>query len=305
MHFKNIARGSTLGSSRATLRAQLVEDAKTASRYFRNKWVPHGRPRVTPAFRTDCEWIRAPFTLTESLPLQSNRAQVRMATWETALRGIEEHLMVSIFGSLPNVTWARTLARVLEQAEYHMGEFDAQTFRQWAHAPWRHAHGVGPGHLGCPWRGGGGRLLPKGAAGIQPNKDMHDDDNGVISPSCWTSMTEADTPTELCFLINGHDVFLRATALRSVLFMGYIPHETRPADPNKPPTTPRVHHSAFAKPEAEHLAAHILGKLPSSGVWRVPSSRSELLRAEAFSEDSMRPILRNGAEAARAEALLM
>ena len=63
---------------------------------------------------------------------------------------------------------------------------------------------------------------------------MHDDDNGVISLSCWTSMTEADTLTELVFLINGHEVVLGVSALRWVLFMGYIPHETRPADPTQP-----------------------------------------------------------------------
>ena len=302
IHFKNIA-GPSLGSSRAAFREQLVQDAKKASRYFRNKWVPHGRPRVTGAFRTDCEWIRAPFSLRESLPLQSDIAQVRLATWETTLRGVEEQLMLSIWGSLPNVTWARVLAKVLEKAQHCMGDFDVDNYRQWAHATWRHAHGVGPGRLGCPWKGGGGRILPKGAAGIQPAKEMHDDDNGMICLGCWSSITEADTETDLCFLINGHEVFLRASAPRNVLFMGYIPHESRPADPSQPATKPRVHHSSFAKPEAEHLAASILSSLPCRGPWRMGDRK--LLRPEAFSEDGMRPILGAGAEEARDRVLLV
>ena len=146
-------------------------------------------------------------------------------------------------------------------------------------ASWRHAHGVGPGELGCPWKGGGGRILPKGAAGIQPAKEMHDDDNGMICLGCWSSITEADTETDLCFLINGHKVFLRASAPRNVLFMGYIPHESRPADPSQPATKPRVHHSSFAKPEAEHLAASILSSLPCRGPWRMGDRK--LLRTEA------------------------
>jgi hypothetical protein len=308
MHFKNLP-GPSLGSSRAGMREQLVQDAQKASRYFRNKWVPRGRPRVTGAFRTDCEWIRAPFSLKESLPLQSDIAQVRLATWETALRGVEEHLMLSIWGSLPNVTWARILAKVLEKAAHCMGDFDVDNYRQWANAPWRHAHGVGPGQLGCPWKGGGGRILPKGAAGIQTAKEMHDDDNEVICLGCWSSMTEADTETDLCFLINGHEVFIRACAPRNLLFMGYIPHESRAADRNRPAQTPRVHHSAFGKPEAEHLAASVLSNLPRQGrigqpgtPWRIQDRK--LLRPEAFYEDSMRPILRKGAEDARCEALL-
>jgi len=44
--------------------------------------------------------------------------------------------------------------------------------------------------------------------------------------------------------------------------MGYVPHETRPLDPAQAAAEPRVHHSSFAKPDAEHLATHTLSKLP-------------------------------------------
>lgn len=121
-----------------------------------------------------------------------------------------------------------------------MGDFDVDNYRLWAACKWKHAHSTGPGSLGCPWKSCASRLLPKGAGGIVPAKPMHDDNNGVICLSCWTSITESDEPTNLVFLVNGYEVVLRASAQRSVLFMGYIPHETRPADPMRPATTARV-----------------------------------------------------------------
>jgi hypothetical protein len=306
VHFRNRHLGApSLGSSRAGLRKELVKAAAKTSRDFAD-WDSKGRPRVSEAFRVDCEWVRAPFTLVNSLPLASDADRIRLATWETTLRGVEEHLMLSIFGSLPNVTWARILAKVFERAEAIMGQFDVDNYRQWAVAPWRHAHGVGPGNLGCPWKGCASRLLPKGATGNARYKPCHDDDNGVISLSCWTNVVEPDTATELVFLINGFDVVLAASALRWVLFMGYIPHESRPAESRSaPPTTcldqrkgssQRVFHSAFVKPEAEHLAT-LLSNLPreeGSGDWSM--DKVHRLCREAFAEDCMKPILRTGAE---------
>ena len=108
---------------------------------------------------------------------------------------------------------------------------------------------MGPGRLGCPWKGCASRILPKGALGNAPTKPMHDDDNGAISLSCWTALTEADVATELVFVINGAEVVLEVKKLRWVLFMGYVPHESREADPSQPASTGRVHHSSFVKPE--------------------------------------------------------
>lgn len=207
---------------------------------------------MTAAFRTKCRRVRAPFTLTDSLPLVSDTEQVTLAAWESTLRGVEERLMVSLFGALPNVTYARILAAVFERAEATMGAFNPQQYRQWAAAPWSRAHSVGPGALGCPWKGGGSRILPKGALGNARTKPMHDDDNGAISLSCWTALTEADSATELVFVINGAEVVLEVKELRWVLFMGYVPHESREADQLNPGSTGRVHHSAFVKPEVWH-----------------------------------------------------
>ena len=76
LHFTNRGSGDSLGSDRAKLRQEMVEGACKTSAYFRNHWVPAGRPRVTEAFRTSCQWIRAPFTLVDCLPLASNTNQV-------------------------------------------------------------------------------------------------------------------------------------------------------------------------------------------------------------------------------------
>ena len=293
LHFLNRGDGDSLGASRAQLRQELVEAASTKSKDMQ-EWVAHGRPRVTANFRTTCKWVRAPFTLTDSLPLASDAESVRLATWETALRGVEEHLMVSIFGSLPNVTWARILAKVFERAETLMGEFDVSNYRQWAACPRMHAYGVPPSNLGCPWKDCASRLLAKGANGIKPSKTKHDDDNGVISLSCWTGLTEADAPTDLVFIVCGCEVIIRASALRWVLFMGYIPHESRAVSPSQPASTPRLHHSSFVKPEAEHLAAQVLSRLPcerGKGDWTM--SAVHRLRAEAYSEEGMTAILKS------------
>jgi hypothetical protein len=153
---------------------------------------------------------------------------------------------------------------------------------------------------------------------------------GSICLSCWTSVTEADQATDLVFLVQGHELSLRASAKRWVLFMGYIPHESRASDCLSPATTARVrilihfpsfssfhsfpfnlslillrschtvqrtkvHHSAFCKPEAEHLGAHILSHLPcsaSGGDWCMNTTHR--VRAEAFSDTNMIPVLARG-----------
>ena len=70
----------------------------------------------------------------------------------------------------------------------------------------------------------------------------------TVSLSCWAGLNESDTPTELVFILNGAEVILEVSPLRWVLFMGFVPHESRPVDPNHPGTTDRVYHSSFTKP---------------------------------------------------------
>ncbi len=166
--------------------------------------------------------------------------------------------MTCVFGMLPNVIWASILARVLDRAVKKIGDFDVDGFKKWATS---NSKGM-PIRLGFPAKDCVSRILPKGACGVGPSKPMHDDHNGVISLSCWTSVTESNAPTDLVFLVDGKEVIIRATALRWVLFMGYIPHETRAADVRNPANQPRLHHSSFVKPEVEYLATHVLSNLP-------------------------------------------
>lgn len=244
-------------TSRAGIRMQMVHAAEQVSPDF-IQWRQIKRPRVTSNSQMNNTRVRAPFTLDASLPDETNEPQVTLAKWESSLRAIEEHLMISLFGMIPNIIWASVLAKVFENSGTIMGDFNLQTYKAWTKSNTK----VSPGELGCPWKGCASRILPKGACGISPSKPMHDDNNGVISLSCWTSLTESDAATDLVFLIKGFELSLQASVLRWVLFMGYIPHETRPANSQQPPIDPRLHHSSFVKPEAEYLAAHILSNLP-------------------------------------------
>ena len=138
----------------------------------------------------------APFVLNTPLPFASEKLQVVLAKWETQLRGIEERLMTSIFGMIPNVIWASILASVFEKAEQQIEQFDVNQ----------------PRKCGCPWKGCASRILPKGALGISPSKPVHDDNNRVISLSCWASLTESNEETDLAFLVSGFQVSIRATS---------------------------------------------------------------------------------------------
>lgn len=249
--------GDNLLTSRAGIRMQMVHAAEQVSPDF-VQWRQIKRPRVTSNSQLNNTHVRAPFTLDASLPDEKNEPQATLAKWESSLRAIEEHLMISLFGMIPNIIWASVLAKVFENSGTLMGDFNLQTYKAWTKSNTK----VNPGVLGCPWKGCASRILPKGACGISPSKPMHDDNNGVISLSCWTSLTESDAATNLVFLIKGFEVSLQASLLRWVLFMGYIPHETRPANSQQPPIDPRLHHSSFVKPEAEYLAAHMLSNLP-------------------------------------------
>jgi hypothetical protein len=167
--------------------------------------------------------------------------------------------MVSLFGVLPNVIWASILARVFERVETLLGDFDKTTLLR-KRGGQRRETNQHTGH-GFPAKGAASRILPKGAAGTCPTKPMHDDNNGVISLSCWTSLTVSNAEVDLVFLINGYEVSIRASELRWIFFMGYLPHESRSVFRNNPATEQRLHHSSFVKPEAEYLATHILSTL--------------------------------------------
>ncbi len=239
-----LKRGINIVNSRAAIRNKMIMAANLTSDAF-TTWTLQGRPRVTDNFHKNSEMIRCPFTLLDSIPEKSSKDSVNLAFWESSLRGIEEHLMISLFGMLPDVIWASIVAKVMERTECRLGDYDRDRC------------------LGFPAKGCASRILPKGAAGISPSKPMHDDNNGMISLSLWTSLTESDADVNLVFLVNGKEVAIGASRLRWVLFMGYIPHETSPTNPHIPAKKERLHHSSFVKPEVEYLATHVLSNLSS------------------------------------------
>ena len=248
---------SNIITTRVNIHMKMVAEAKKVSGDF-GAWRQIPRPRVTSDSQQRNTFVRWPFTLSTSLPMKLDKNQVELATWESSLRGVEEHLMILLFGTFQNLIWASILVRVLERTKIELGDFDAEAFEKWTKTSKKNS----PTRLGFPSKGCTGRILPKGAAGRSSLKPMHNDNNKIISLSCWTSLTESNAPVDLVFLVNGHALSIRATRLRWLLFMGYLPHETRPANQNCPATLPRLHHSSFVKPEVEYLATHILSNLP-------------------------------------------
>ena len=280
----------SVSATRAGLRKEQSAAAAAVHASYRNEWLTVSRPRVTAAHGAKCGEARAPFILNASLPLATNHDQVRLSEWESALRAVEEELLVSIFGCCHNVTWARILAKVYEGADAAMGAFDVANYRQWV-ALKHICHRGSPSGLGSPWRGATSRLLNKGANGIQSFKTCHDDHNSMLGLGVWTAVTKGPQPTDLVFYLNGHACSLEVTAGRYAGFMGWIPHETcrRRAPVARAAATTsnyRVHHSAFGKPEADNLAAHVLSRLPvrpGGGDWRMAAvGNKRMLRHEAF-----------------------
>jgi hypothetical protein len=120
------------------------------------------------------------------------------------------------------------------------------------------------------------RAFPKGAIGIQQTKALHDDGNAALIPGIWTSVA-GDDNVILRFVGCNFDAYFRTTTKRFSWFYGWIPHKTemimrqgqasvtgcsnhckcshKPMD-----TFFRLHHSAFSKPEFEHVALILFSK---------------------------------------------
>ena len=102
------------------------------------------------------------------------------------------------------------------------------------------------------------RVFPKGTLGMYPTKRMHDDDNGAVSPSLWTSVC-GDDNTQLSFHAVNFEVSLTTTTHRMCWFMGWIPHKTTTTTTKKKGIESiRINHSAYTKPDFEQFANGIL-----------------------------------------------
>ena len=103
------------------------------------------------------------------------------------------------------------------------------------------------------------RIFPKGTVGMYNSKNLHDDKNGALTPSIWTSVVGKDGTTLTFYGVN-FELSLDATEHRFCYFMGWIPHKTVCKDVTKDIYKMRVNHSAYSKPEYEHLALVLFHK---------------------------------------------
>ena len=100
------------------------------------------------------------------------------------------------------------------------------------------------------------RPLPKGSLGLGLNKPLHDDSNGIVSHGVWRTLQEDPAnPVWFQFFTHKKAWEIKATQDRMCFFNGHIPHRTvTKGGPVKPTSTRRVHHSAYIKPEHEHIS---------------------------------------------------
>jgi hypothetical protein len=129
------------------------------------------------------------------------------------------------------------------------------------------------------------RPLPKGATGIQHCKELHDDGNAALIPGIWTSI-RGDENVVLRFLGKNMNVYFKAADFRFCWFYGWVPHKTeiqpgahvqQVSAEGKMGTISRVHHSAFSKPELEHLGLVLFSKKHRKKVVKSYSHQSPTL----------------------------
>jgi hypothetical protein len=95
------------------------------------------------------------------------------------------------------------------------------------------------------------RPLQKGAIGIQRTKALHNNGNSALIPGMWTLLL-GDEAVVLRFIGKHFNVCFRTTTFRFHWFMGWIPHKMELLE--NLASRSKAHHSAFSKPEIEHLA---------------------------------------------------
>jgi hypothetical protein len=170
------------------------------------------------------------------MPPSTDKKLVAAATFESGARTISEWMLCNVLCSLPHGTVASLAANQRKAAS------DCGISRSLL--------------LPCQSLS---RPLPKGAIVIQRTKALHNDGNLSLIPGIWTSLL-GDEAVALSFIGRHFNVHFSSTTFRFCWFMGWIPHKTGVLEE---PTTQskgtmsvveRIHHSAFSKPEIEHLA---------------------------------------------------
>jgi hypothetical protein len=195
---------------------------------------PAKKIRRIPRFKSNFlqrDKMHLPCPLKSSIPPCNDKVKNAVAVFENRIRTTSEWILSEVFFSLPYGTTAFQAADDLRSAcDYALTK--GLTF---------------PCVSLC-------RPLPKGTLGMYPAKPLHDDGNSCIIPSMWQSVVGHDY-LKLLFLGKQMKVEIRASHQRFCWFMGWIPHKTELL--REVPTF-RICHSAYSKPELEHLTLALL-----------------------------------------------
>jgi hypothetical protein len=195
---------------------------------------PSKKTRRIPRFKSNFlqrDKMHLPSPLKSSIPPCNDTVKNAVAEFENRILTTSEWILAEVFFSLPYGTTAFQAADDLQSAcDYALTK--GLTF---------------PCVSLC-------RPLPKGTLGMYPSKPLHDDGNSCIIPSMWQSVVGHDF-LNLVFVGKQMKVEIRASHQRFYWFMGWIPHKTELLG-----DVPmfRICHSAYSKPEMEHLTLSLL-----------------------------------------------
>ena len=210
------------------MRLKMVEKAeKISTAYYRENWRSVKGTWPTQGFQQDNTFVRCPLTVSSSLP--QKKTQFFYQNWCRGKRVFEQ--------SKGNDGFHFWYASECNLGDYYIGKGDGKT--QWEEAWWfwcsymqkqmeQEWHERWKGilqsldflqrvaHCWC---------FPQGSvAGINPTIPIHDDNTGLISLGCWTSLTESDSEVDLVFIFNGRETLIYVTRLWAVLFLWDIYH---------------------------------------------------------------------------------
>ena len=164
----------------------------------------------------------------------NRRAVQKMAAaqFETWSRTVAEMLLLHVFGTLPRVINSFIAS---DNYEKMFMIFDP-------HNPAKNI----------------ARPLPKGSLGIELEKPLHDDKNGLESFGVWRCL--ADDPNNkvnLIFKTTRLSWSIQSSKNRFAIFNGSVPHKAKAVDEIKPSANKRVHHTCYTKPLHEYISLHL------------------------------------------------
>jgi len=194
-----------------------------------------------------CDKLYMMKPMNSSLPVSSTgeeyeTAERQAAIEENRIRSISEYVLIKYFATLPYSSTGLIARNNIEDADMMSKNRHRRSL------PW------------AQWA----RVFPKGTIGGACTKDLHDDENACVSPGIWTSI-EGDEAVSVCFYGHRMNVEFSATSKRFCWFMGWIPHKCyMPSRPSFRSSgqmkRERVHHSAFSKPEYEHIGCFLFSR---------------------------------------------